>query len=196
MRFLNLLRILAAATLAGATAAKADVVLRPASPQPDAAALSQGLFVTYSYPQDVRSLAAAEHHLEKRPFSAKAPLIGFDYPDTREGDNALTSRQAYVVAAKIEGFIRFDAPGRYDLEFQSNDGLRVSIGGQVVSEYDGRHPCSSPGAVAVQAPSAGWYELEAIYFQRQGTSCLLMEWAPAGGEMGWTPNDAFAFIPK
>ena len=186
----------ASAFLASASAGLADIALSPASPQPDEATLSQGLFVTYSYPQDVRSLDGAEHQLKKRPFAAKAPLVGFDYPDTREGDNALTSRQAFVVAAKIEGFIRFDAPGRYDLEFHSNDGLRVTIGGQMVSEYDGRHPCSSPGAVTVQAPSAGWYALEAIYFQRQGTSCLLMEWAQAGGEMNWTPNEAFAYRPK
>ena len=196
MIFRRLLALISIAIATAAFAASAgELTLTPASPQPDETALRQGLHVVYAYPQDVKSLASAEHHLGKNQHSAK-PLIGFDYPDTEEGDNALTARQPFQVAAHITGFIRFDEAGRYDLEFESNDGLKVEIGGAEVVYYDGRHPCSTPGFVTVVAPEAGWYPLEAIWFQRAGTSCLLMKSGPAGGELDWTPNDAFAFIPK
>lgn len=172
-----------------------DIALQPASPQPTAASLSPGLYVVYAYPQDVKSLASAEYHLSKNKHSAK-PLIGFDYPDTREGDNALTARQPYQVAAEITGFIRFEEAGRFDLDFQSNDGLMVEIGGEEVVFFDGRHPCTTPGSVTVSVPEAGWYPLRAIWFQRAGTSCLLMRSGPVEGELDWVPNEDFAFIPK
>ena len=34
-----------------------DIALTPASPQPDEAAMRQGLHVVYAYPQDVKSIA-------------------------------------------------------------------------------------------------------------------------------------------
>ena len=192
-----ILRSLAAALIAFVMAGPAladDIALTPASPQPDEAAMRQGLHVVYAYPQDVKSIAAAEYHLGKNQHSAK-PLIGFDYPDTAKGDDALTARQPYNVAAAISGFMRFDAPGRYDLEFHSNDGLKVEIGGAEVVFFDGRHPCTTPGSYTVAVPEAGWYRLKATWFQRSGTSCLLLKSGPADGELDWTPNEDFAFIP-
>ena len=73
--------------------------------------------------------------------------------------------------------------------------LLVEIGGTQVFKYDGRHPCESNGAVDVNVPEAGWYEIEAIWFQRIGSACLLMQWGEPGGDLGWTPNDAFAHKP-
>lgn len=172
----------------------AQVSVKPANPQPDPALMKQGLAVSYAYPRDVRSLENADHHLTKSPFSGQ-PLIGFDYPDTVEGELTMTSRQPFVFAARISGFIEFAEAGTHILDFETNDGLSVSIGGQEVYEYDGRHACSSSGEVTVNVPEAGWYALEATYFQRQGTACLLMKWQPPGGELDWTPNEAFAFIP-
>jgi hypothetical protein len=183
------------AFLFGSMAARADVSLVPAQPQPDPSSLQQGLAVTYAYPTDVKSLSNAEHHLTKSPFKGK-PIVGFDYPDTDEGDLTMTSRQPFMFAAKISGFIRFDAAGSHVLDFETNDGLSVSISGQEVYEYDGRHVCSSSGEVTVTVPEAGWYPLEATYFQRSGTACLLMKWATGGAEPDWTPNEAFAFIPE
>ncbi len=181
--------------LVWAAPAVSDVTLTPAMPQPDAAALHPGLSVVYAYPRDVRSLDNADHHLSQSPRAGK-PLIGFDYPDTNEGDLTMTSRQPFSFAARITGFIAFAEAGAHILDFETNDGLAVRIGGQDVYEHDGRHPCSSSGEVTVQVPEPGWYALEATYFQRQGTACLLMKWAAPGAEVDWTPNEAFAFIPE
>ncbi len=186
--------IAAVLILGAAPAAAGPTVLKPADPQPDAAALQPGLGVQYSYPTDVRSLSQAESWLAYG-VEAGPPLIGFDYIDTAPGEKALTSKRDVYVVAAIEGFMHFEKPGVYKLEFHSNDGLEVKIGGTRVYRSDGRHPCETGGWTEVEAPVAGWYPLSALFFQRLNTSCLLLQWAPPGEEMDWTPNEVFAHIP-
>lgn len=163
----------------------APLELTPANPQPSG--LNNGLAVRYAYPPDVKTLSQA------RQFVAKAepgtPLSGLDYRDTRDGDMTLTSTRAHHVVAGISGFVRFDETGTYTIDFLSNDGLEASIGGQEVVFFDGRHPCSESQAVEVNVPQAGWYEIEALYFQRTGSACLHMR---AGqSEMEWMEDAAF-----
>lgn len=191
------MRLLAAAifaVLAGAWAAAAEPVrLSPAEPQPES--LEDGLQVRYAYPPDVRYLSEAERWRDRAQYPSE-PLVGFDYPDTERGDPALTSPAATKVVAFIEGFIRFPEAGTWRVQFHSNDGLRVRIGGVEVYEHDGRHTCQTHGwERELIVPEAGWYPVEALYFQRFQTSCLLMEWAPPGQEMQWTPNDVFGHRP-
>ncbi|MFT6776019.1 MAG: hypothetical protein ACJA1L_003743 [Paracoccaceae bacterium] len=181
---------------AGIAAADGPVRLKPADPQPDAGALTAGLSVRYAFPGDVSDLADAATALG-RDAAEGAPLIGFDYPDSAQGAHALTADKAYRVAAEITGMVRFDAAGVWRMQFHANDGLEVRIGGARVYRHDGRHGCETLGWEAeFEVPSPGWYPLTAVYFQRLGTSCLLMEWQAPGAEMGWTPNDAFAFTAR
>lgn len=188
-------RAISAAAVFVCTAAMAvagPIKLTPADPQPNADALTEGLAVAYAFPPDVKSLRDAEYFAkEAKPGE---PLIGFDYIDTEDGEPVMTSSQSIQVVAKISGFLKFDAPGVYEVDFISNDGLRVHIGGQEVSEFDGRHPCENAGITQVEAPVAGWYPLEALYFQRVGTACLLAEWTPPGGELDWIPNENTAHL--
>jgi hypothetical protein len=179
--------------LCGATAAE-PLRLVPASPQPEAGALRPGLAVIYSTPVDVRSLAEAERSLGFVPTKGP-PLIGFDYPDSEPGKPALTSDRSERVVAQISGFVGFDSAGLWRIDFRTNDGLRVTLGGIRVYEHDGRHLCSTSGWVEVLVPEPGWYAVEALWFQRLNTSCLLMRWRPPGGKDAWTPNAAFAFLP-
>jgi hypothetical protein len=176
-----------------AVSAAAEVVkLTPADPQPSEAELAPGLAVRYAYPGDVKSLQDAKSYLEYETKDGP-PLVGFDYPDTLDGEETLTAGQSIQVVAEITGYIRFERPGVHQLEFQSNDGLLVKISGEDVYRYDGRHPCESNGLNEVDVPEAGWYEIEAIYFQRVGTACLLMMWGDAASGLDWTPNEAFAY---
>ncbi|MEO9683854.1 MAG: PA14 domain-containing protein [Tateyamaria sp.] len=179
---------LAAAVLmiAGASFA-APLKLKPASPQPSG--LKSGLAVKYAYPQDVKSLSQARRALK----SAKAgtPLKGLDYRDTASGEKALTSKQERHVAAAISGFVKFDSAGTYTIDFLTNDGLDAKIGGQEVGHFDGRQSCQETRAVQVEVPQAGWYPVDITYFQRVGSSCLLMR---AGkGAPNWMPNKAFGY---
>ena len=183
--------------LVAAAAIAAPVRLQPADPQPDAGQLRQGLAVVYGYAGDgehIKSLADAAAVLRAGAIPGR-PLKGLDYRDTDEGDPVLTSDRAFNVAARIRGYVRFDKPGIYEIDFLTNDGLRVKIGGQQVGLFDGRQPCDSTVISQVEVPQAGWYELEALYFQRLGTSCLHMRWAASGDELSWVPDGAFAYKP-
>ena len=164
--------------------------LAPADPQPDAGDLKAGLAVSYGYPGDVRTLSDATSALRKGRNGP--PLRGLSYEDNNDGDLTLTSRKAQKVAAGISGYIRFDAPGTYTVNVFSNDGISMSIGGQQVALYDEIHACEPAGEQEVSVPQAGWYALEATYFQRKGTACLVMDWN-VGGSMAPVPDSAFAF---
>lgn len=182
----------AAATLVAVLVATAGwaapVKLAPANPQPSG--LKQGLAVKYAYPLDVKSLNQAERALQKRSRPGPA-LAGLDYRDTNEGDITLTSKQAKHVVAKITGYVKFDAPGVYNIDFLTNDGLDARVGGQRVGYFDGRKSCHATPVTQVEVPQAGWYPVDITYFQRVGTACLHMR---AGqGSPNWMPNAAFGY---
>jgi len=174
-----------ACALFATSAFGADLELTLADPQPTD--LAPGLAVSYFYPPDVKTLEQAAEFAKRA--TPGAPLAGLDYQDTKEGEKTLTSDSEHHVVAKITGYVKFDAPGSYTVEFLSNDGLQASVGGQEVIFFDGRHPCEPGDPAKVNVPAAGWYDLEALYFQRTGSACLHML---AGiGEPDWMPNSAF-----
>ena len=175
--------VLAACLSAGAVWA-APLKLEPADPQP--ADLKPGLAVSYAA-ASVRSLAEAAEYIDEA--SPGLPLSGLDYRDTADGDPTLTFAKAHKVVADISGYVRFDEPGVYLIDFLSNDGLMVEIGGQEVVFFDGVHACEESDVAEVSVPEAGWYALKALYFQRKGSACLHMR---AGmDEPDWMPNEAF-----
>ena len=165
--------------------------LTPASPQPQAGALKSGLAVKYAFPGDVQDLYDADGWRSYGP-KAGPPLVGFDYPNTKAGEKVLTTGSSEYVVAFIDGYMRFDAAGTYQLQFWSNDGLRVEIGGAKVYEHDGRHPCVSLGPQAVEVPSAGWYAVKALYFQLKNTACLQMKMQAPGGNLAAPAHDIYA----
>ncbi|MFN3260358.1 MAG: hypothetical protein ACE37J_07345 [Pikeienuella sp.] len=190
MRFQEVSAAAALALFAAAAWAE-PIALRPADPQPEAGALLPGLSVRYAYPHSVRSLREAREWLESGSEQGE-PLPNLRHRDSMEGDPTLTAKQPMRVAAAISGYVRFERPGPQQVEFLSNDGLEVSIGGAVVSKHDGVHPCETNGVVDVLVPEPGWYEIELTYFQWKGTSCLLMRWGAEGEKLGWAPDEAFA----
>ncbi|MGB3245422.1 MAG: hypothetical protein WBB25_12880 [Sulfitobacter sp.] len=176
----------ALATLICGAAFAEPIKLTPADPQPEG--LNPGLAVSYTYDAGGRTLEEAQAKLKRA--TPGAPIAGFSYLDSDEGDKTLTSDEAFKVAAAISGYIRFDAAGTFDVEFLSNDGLLANVGGQQVVLIDGVHGCDTGGVQQVEVPAAGWYALEATYFQRKGSACLLMDWN-VSGEMEPVPDDVF-----
>ena len=177
--------LFALAALAAGAVTAAPVELAPASPQPSG--LKPGLAVNYDYPPDVKSLNDASRRVKYA--KPGKPLAGLDYRDTAPGDLTLTSKQEHRVVADIAGYVKFDAPGTYLVDFVSNDGVQVWISGKEIIRFDGRHPCEESETAEVSVPAAGWYPLKVLYFQRLGTSCLHMR---AGqGAPDWLPNSAF-----
>ncbi|WP_300057351.1 PA14 domain-containing protein [uncultured Roseobacter sp.] len=180
----------AVAIVLPALAVAETVTLSPADPQPSAAELSPGLAVVYAFPGDVRTVKDARNALKRKTVEGP-PLAGLSYDDTTEGDETLTSGKAMKVAADISGYIKFDAPGTYVLDFLNNDGLEISIGGEIVGDYDEVHSCGYAGEIEVDVPQAGYYPLQATYFQRKGTACLMMEWGPDSDGLELVPDSAF-----
>ncbi|MCB1314216.1 MAG: hypothetical protein KDK29_20990 [Sedimentitalea sp.] len=170
-------------------ASAAPLKLKPADPQP--ASLNKGLNVSYGYSEDkFKSLELAHQIYNVSPKKGK-PLRGLDYRDNEFGELTLTSTQPWYFTAKITGYYHFDAPGIYEIEFFVNDGLDAKIGGQRVGFFDGVQPCEGTQVIEVDVPMAGWYDLDAFYYQNAGTACLMMKAGPKGGKREWVPNSAF-----
>ncbi len=178
---------LALGLVMGGMAGAAPLLLQPADPQPSN--LKPGLNVQYAYPSDVKTLSNAKAALKRsKPGPA---LSGLDYRDTDIGEKVLTSERAERVAAEITGYVKIDKPGVHVIDFLVNDGMRATVGGQIVGEFNGRQPCEETFAVEVEAPKAGWYPLHLIYYQRTRTACLHMRMGAAGKRVTWMPDEAF-----
>ena len=158
-----------AALICAGAAFAAPVKLEPANPQPK---VKPGLAVKYAYPGDVKSLREASRYA-RRAKTGK-PLKGLDYRDTADGEKTLTSKQAHKVVADISGYVKFDSPGIYVIDFVTNDGIEAHISGKRVAKKDGRFSCQPTAEVEVEVPEAGWYPIKVLYFQRLGTACLHM----------------------
>lgn len=187
----TMIGVTAALSLVIASAAgAAPLKLKPASPQPSP---KSGLSVKYAWggepPSKIQSIDSAKQMMG----GAKRgkPLRGLDYRDTNEGDPVLTYNKAMNVAAEIQGYIRFDAPGVYEIETWSNDGIDARISGQSVGYFSGRQGCDANQRVEVEVPQAGWYDLKMHYFQKYGTACLMMKVGKKGGKLKWAPNNIF-----
>ena len=178
----------AVALLAGAVDAR-TLKLKPAKPQPSS--VSAGLAVDYAYPKDVKSNRDAYVALGVKSEKGKPLTAGLDYLSSDSEPNALTSKKEHKVAARIKGYIKFEAAGTYKLQTYSNDGLDLKIGGQTVAKVDKKRGCDPIGAVDVQVPSAGWYAVEGQYWQRKGSSCLILEWSQDGSELDVVPAKLF-----
>ncbi|NOC43699.1 MULTISPECIES: PA14 domain-containing protein [unclassified Ruegeria] len=179
----------AISVIAGA-ALSAPLKLQPANPQPSPKA---GLNVKYSgtgnQHKKIRDLSQAKSMLSKA--KPGKPLRGLDYRDTSKGEDVLTFDQAYNVAAEVTGYMRFDSPGVYELETWSNDGIEAWVGGQQIGRVNGIQGCEANQRTEVEVPKAGWYPLKIVYFQKLGTSCLMMKSGKKGERFTWTPNDVF-----
>ncbi len=187
---MNIFTTAIAASFLAVAAHAEPLALTPANPQPDAGALKPGLAVSYAY-ESVRTLAEAAEFLDDA--RGGPALRGLSYADNNEGDLTLTAKSSSKVIAAISGYIKFDEAGTFEVDTLSNDGLVLTIGGQEVALYDDVHGCEPSGVTEVSVPQAGWYALEATYFQRKGSACLSMDWN-VGGELGQVPDTAFAHI--
>lgn len=190
MRIATLCALLGIAAWTGASAFAADPAPAPASPQPAADALKPGLSVRY-WPYAMHNVEDVARNAKSSSSGEKgAPLPGLNYDDNT--GKVLSSNLTQEVGAEITGFIKFPASGKYQIATNSNDGVRVFVGGAQVVDDPSIHAMgqSDPGEINVEGEV--WYPLRVLYFQRHGTWGLQLLWAPAGKDLAIVPNSAYA----
>lgn len=175
----------------GASSAAQAADPAPASPQPAAASLKPGLDVRY-WPYDMHSVNDVDRMAKSAGGNKGAPLPGLNYDDST--DPVLTSNLREQVGAEITGLIKFPQSGKYQIGANSNDGVRVFIGGDKVTEDPGVHAMGPSPTGEINVEGGVWYPLRVLYFQRHGTWGLQLLWAPAGQDLTVVPADAYARV--
>lgn len=170
LRALPLALLLAAGPL-GAVAG----TIAPVSPAPTA--LADGLAVTYYFEKFENIDQLIEGMRRLKPHEGE-PLPTLNY---RVGEGkVLTSDSSNFVGAHITGLIHFEATGGYELEVTSNDGVRVSLSGEMIYDDPEVHADWTSDPIPVNVETPGWYALEVLYFEKKNTSTLIMRWKPPG----------------
>lgn len=174
-----------ALTLASAWPDLAAAAPKAAHPQPSAQELRDGLAVEYYFAKfnHVRELETWMKYRDGKP---GAPLSALDFAGGA-GD-VLTSGSDDLVGARITGYIKFERPGPYRFQVTSNDGVRVSLGGEKIYEDPNVHPDRTSNPIPVTIEQAGLYRLEVLYFEKKNTSTLQVSWSPPG-------SNGFVFLP-
>ena len=157
---------------------------QPAAPQPADAELEGGLAVVYFF-NDFRHVNEILEWQDYRDGKAGPPVPRLDY-NVGVGE-VLTSGETDGVGAEITGLIRLDTPGTYAFAAQSNDGVRLEIGGVPVLEDPDVHADRFSEIVQVQIGEAGWYPIKILYFERKNTSTLELYWQPPSDESATMP---------
>ena len=108
----------------------------------------------------------------------------------------LTSDSSDLVIAKIKGYLRFDAAGIYALRVNSNDGVRLDIGGKRIFNDPNAHPDRMSESLPVEITEPGWYAVDLLYFEKKGTATLELYWRPPGAaSFDFVPAEAFGHAP-
>ena len=171
----------------------------PLSPQPSPEAIMPGLSVNYLYQKFYTLEEVYEPDVDPTPGEPIPYLNQVTEKDPGTGEdkiqNVLTSDQDIMVGALIRGVIHFAEKGPYTMRINSNDGVRVWVGGAMIWEDPEIHfdRLSPPLEIAIEQP--GWYEFNIDYYQKKGTWALQALWTPpGGGEEVPVPLEAFGHV--
>ncbi|MGO1117764.1 PA14 domain-containing protein [Rhodovibrionaceae bacterium A322] len=176
-----------------ASVAWANVAL-PANTAVKNDGMTPGLGVEYyfEYYRHIDELIDWMSYLSPKPGE---PLPSLNY-DVGQG-NVLTSNQDNGVGAHIRGYLHFEQPGTYTFMVNSNDGVRLWLGGQFIMEDPGVHKARFSEPLEVTVDEAGWYPLEMLYYERKNTSTIELHWSKPGDGDGFTivPEANYAHTP-
>ncbi len=158
---------------------------KPADPQPEESALEPGLAVDYYYLK-LDKLDELYGWLGNKNPDKGEPLANIDFVSGPSGP-VLGVDKGSLVAAIITGYVRFPESGQFKILALVNDGLRLWIG------QDSEDPILEdprklsdrlvgPSDITVEAGK--WYPLKLEYFQKKGTSALVLAWMRPGAQEG------------
>ena len=174
----------AAETVSGLTPVAADL---------DPAEIKPGLSVKYYFSM-FRRIFEIKEWAKYKDGKPGEPLRMLNY-HTGTGE-VLNSGSKDGVGADIRGMIRFAKAGDYVLAMQSNDGVRLEIGGALIVNDPTVHADRYSDLITVQIAEPGWYPLSLWYFERKNTSTLELYWLEPGeeGRLRFVPAEALAHV--
>lgn len=173
---------------------------RPADPQPEASDLSPGLAVDYYYLK-LDKLDELYNWLDHKEPERGEPLAILDFVANEKGPVLGTDRGS-IVAAVITGFVRFPESGQFKLLALVNDGMRLWVGQdneKPILEDPRKLADRLVGPADITVEAGQWYPMKLEYFQKKGTSALVLAWMrPGAGESEEEVIEAefFAHLPE
>lgn len=176
---------------AGAEVPMTSAKVTKASPQPSN--LVTGLAVRY-YGGQYTNIRGLVEMLDYQKGVQGTPLPMLNYK-VGEG-TVLTSTTTDLVGADITGYINMSKKGRYTFLVQSNDGVRLNIGGKQIFEDPDIHGDRFSPELNVDISDPGWYSIRVLYFEKSNSATLELYWQEPGGDMGFVPTEAFGHIKK
>jgi hypothetical protein len=174
--------------------------LQPAEPQPAPDALQPGLAVDYYFVK-LDKLDQLYGWLGNMKPEHGAPLANIDFVAGEEGP-VLNSEKGSLIAAIITGYVKFPESGEYQVLALVNDGMRLWIGAgdnDPILEDPRKLADRLVGPATVTVEAGKWYPLKLEYFQKKGTSALVLAWMRPGaqeGEEEVIEPEFFAHLPE
>jgi hypothetical protein len=150
--------------------------------------LLPGLDVFYYvdfFERDVRLLPKTESS-QFRSFRGK-PVEQLNHQFGK--DKVFDSGTNRGVGMRLNGYLNFPDPGVYEMQALSNDGIVMSISGNVALSDPEQHSDRLSNIAHISIDQPGWYQVDIDYFQRKGTAALKLLWKVPGAK-------TFVPVPK
>jgi hypothetical protein len=153
----------------------------------DSGTLEPGLAVLYFKHPFVRNLDLLPQGEDARQEGYAGPPIRYLNHQFGRG-NIFDSGTNRGIALEMMGYIKFERPGTYSFQANTNDGFRMYVDGRLLLDDPEWHSdrLTPESRLSISAP--GWYSLRLRYFQRKGTATLQLYWKPPG-------EDRFVIVP-
>lgn len=162
-----------------------------ASPQPNN--LVSGLAVRY-YGGQYTNIRGLVEMMDYQKGVQGTPIPKLNY---KVGNGTvLTTTTTDLIGADITGYINMSKKGRYTFLVQSNDGVRLNIGGKQIFEDPDIHGDRFSPELHVNITDPGWYSIRVLYFERANSSTLELYWQEPEGDVVFVPTEAFGHIKK
>ncbi|MFK7960491.1 MAG: family 16 glycoside hydrolase [Phycisphaerales bacterium] len=94
---------------------------------------------------------------------------------------------------EIIAFLQIPRDGMYQFRVASDDGSRLTIGGAVAVDHDGRHGATRVTGAAIRL-AAGSHDLRLDHFDSGGARSIRVEWAAVPAGMDDAPEAAFRVL--
>ena len=97
-------------------------------------------------------------------------------------------------ACRFDGFVCIPADGRYEFFVTADDGVELSLDGQVVVSDPAPHAARErSGSIAL---SAGWHPVSVCYYENAGEAVLSLRWSGPGFGRELIPAECLAHYPQ